>query len=63
MYKPVANRCQERQTLVPNWYLGSFDSGNSISLLIIICSSLTTTFNRTTSLPYNFLVDFLLVIS
>ncbi|MFS7918604.1 hypothetical protein Hanom_Chr03g00203111 [Helianthus anomalus] len=52
--KPVANRYQERQKSVLNWYLRCLSSGNSILVPNIICSSLTTSFIRTTSLPYNF---------
>ncbi|MFS7928035.1 hypothetical protein Hanom_Chr04g00316191 [Helianthus anomalus] len=40
--------------VVPNWYLRSFGSGNSVPVPSIICSSLTAGFIRTTSLPYNF---------
>ncbi|KAJ0949096.1 hypothetical protein HanRHA438_Chr01g0034951 [Helianthus annuus] len=41
-------------TVVPNWYLRSFGSRNSVPVPSIICSSLTTGFIRTTLLPYNF---------
>ncbi|MFS7964678.1 hypothetical protein Hanom_Chr08g00753131 [Helianthus anomalus] len=47
---------------VSNWYLESFGSGNSVPVAITICLSLTKGFYRATSLPYNFLVDFLSVI-
>ncbi|MFS7918136.1 hypothetical protein Hanom_Chr03g00197291 [Helianthus anomalus] len=48
------NRYQECQKSVPNCYLGSFGSGISVPVPITICSSLTTDFYRTTSLPHNF---------
>ncbi|KAF5754394.1 hypothetical protein HanXRQr2_Chr17g0790661 [Helianthus annuus] len=54
MVKIVANRYQECQKSVPNWYLRSFGSGNSVPVPSTICSSLTTGFIRTTLLPYNF---------
>ncbi|MFS7902299.1 hypothetical protein Hanom_Chr01g00009671 [Helianthus anomalus] len=37
--------------VVPNWYLRSFGSGNSVPIPNIICSFLTTGFIRTTLLP------------
>ncbi|MFS7921247.1 hypothetical protein Hanom_Chr03g00234531 [Helianthus anomalus] len=40
--------------VVPNWYLRSFGSGNSIPIPSIICSFLITGFIRTRLLPYNF---------
>ncbi|KAM0010285.1 hypothetical protein Hdeb2414_s0078g00778701 [Helianthus debilis subsp. tardiflorus] len=40
--------------VVPNWYLRSFGSGNSVLVASTICLSLTTGFIRTTSLPRNF---------
>ncbi|KAJ0514800.1 hypothetical protein HanHA300_Chr10g0373661 [Helianthus annuus] len=39
---------------VLNWYLRSFGSANLVPVPRTICSSLTTGFIRTTSLPYNF---------
>ncbi|MFS7990119.1 hypothetical protein Hanom_Chr11g01055001 [Helianthus anomalus] len=40
--------------VIPNWYLRSFGSGNSVPVPNIICSSLTTGVIQTTLLPYNF---------
>ncbi|MFS7965370.1 hypothetical protein Hanom_Chr09g00761471 [Helianthus anomalus] len=37
---------------VGNWYLRSFGSANLVPVPRTICSSLTTGFIRTTSLPY-----------
>ncbi|MFS7901236.1 hypothetical protein Hanom_Chr00s182713g01832291 [Helianthus anomalus] len=48
--EPVA----ETPKVVPNWYLRSLGSENSVPVPSIICSSLTTGFIRTTLLPYNF---------
>ncbi|MFS7930559.1 hypothetical protein Hanom_Chr04g00345721 [Helianthus anomalus] len=50
------NRYQKHHKSVPNWYLSSFGSENSVLVLSTICLSLTMGFiqKKKKSLPYNF---------
>ncbi|KAJ0451201.1 hypothetical protein HanHA300_Chr15g0564911 [Helianthus annuus] len=52
--KTSSEPVQGTPKVVPNWYLRSFSSGNSLLVPSIICSFLTTSFIRTTSLSHNF---------
>ncbi|KAF5806544.1 hypothetical protein HanXRQr2_Chr05g0222691 [Helianthus annuus] len=56
-YMKVKNGCASvlgTPKSVPNWYLRSFGSANFVPVPRTICSSLTTCFIRTTTLPHNF---------
>ncbi|MFS7963765.1 hypothetical protein Hanom_Chr08g00742201 [Helianthus anomalus] len=50
-YRYMKVKTSRRQKSVPNLYLRSFGSRNSVPVPSIICLSLTTGFIRTKSLP------------